>query len=60
MESCEIIARLLEAIEQAQKSGDWIVDGACDPYSDIVMAKAYLKKHGYVSNSIDDSFVLAF
>lgn len=35
----EIIEELVDSIEQAIKSGDWVVDGACDPTAVLVRAK---------------------
>jgi hypothetical protein len=51
-ESDMIIASLLQAMEAAIESGDWKVDGACDP--DCVMARAveHLSKRGYVRDGI--------
>jgi hypothetical protein len=34
----EALKELLKCVKQAIKSGDWIVDGACDP--DLVISKA--------------------
>lgn len=59
VDECLIIAGLLEAIEQAQKSGDWVVDGACDPDMVIDAAEVYLRAHGWTRNSIDDTWMLA-
>ena len=59
MNECLIIAGLLEAIEQSQKSGDWVVDGACDPDIVIDAAEVYLRTHGWSRNSIDGSWMLA-
>jgi hypothetical protein len=38
------LALLLEGVETAIKSGDWKVDGACDPEVAILKARAALKK----------------
>lgn len=40
----DCVRELLGVIEQAIRSGDWMVDGACDPDADIERAKALLLK----------------
>jgi hypothetical protein len=42
----EIIEELVESIEQAIKSGDWVVDGACDPMAGLVRAKKAIQMGG--------------
>lgn len=46
MKKIEIIASLLECMEAAIKSGDWKVDGACDPDMHISIAEAKLEQEG--------------
>ena len=53
MRSDEIIADLLECMKAAIKSGDWKVDGACDPDSSIQFAELHLERSGWRQNSID-------
>ena len=53
MDECLIIASLLDFIDQAKESGDWVVDSACDPDMAIDAAEVYLRTHGWVQNSID-------
>jgi hypothetical protein len=55
----QCIANLLEAMEQAIKSGDWKVDGACDPDWAIAQAKYVLRESGRTQNSIDASWMIA-
>lgn len=50
----EIIASLLDCMEQAIKRGDWSVDGACDPDSAMWQAEKFLKEHGWTRNAIDN------
>jgi len=57
MNSNEIIADLLECMKAAINSGDWKVDGACDPDSSIRFAEQYLKRNGWGRNSIDNQWV---
>lgn len=38
-EMCRVIDGLREVIETAISSGDWVVDGACDP--EIILQAAY-------------------
>lgn len=49
----EIIAGLVNCMKQAIQSGDWKVDGACDPDTDLMRAEHYLRKRGWTENSID-------
>ena len=44
-EALEILNDLLEVVEQAIQSGDWKVDGACDPDMEIYRAKQLLNKN---------------
>lgn len=53
----EIILNLLDVIETAIKSGDWVVDGANDPDIVINQTHRYLRSRGYVQNSIDGSWM---
>jgi len=48
----EIIVALLECIYQAIDSGDWKVDGACDPDSEISRAEYFLRKSGWTKDGI--------
>jgi len=58
-EITEILARLLETVEQAIMVGDWKVDGRCDP--DMIMHKAesILIDNGYRRESVngEDFFI---
>ncbi len=56
---CNALARLVETVEQAIESGDWKVDGACDPDSDLEYARATLRRNGWRQNSIDESWMEA-
>jgi hypothetical protein len=49
----EIIANLCDIIKVAIDSGDWIVDGACDPVYDLDIAEAKLEQEGWHRNPID-------
>ena len=51
------LARLLETVEQAIESGDWKVDGTCDPDATITYAKHVLQSDGWRQNSIDESWI---
>ncbi len=51
-----VLVSLVECVESAIDSGDWKVDGACDPSLFIDVACALLRDAGYVRNSIDNSF----
>lgn len=57
MDACDALARMLETAEAAIRSGDWKVDGACDPDSDIEYAKHVLRANGWRQNSVDDSWM---
>lgn len=46
------LADLLNVVEQAIKSGDWKVDGACDPDWSMQRAEECLKENEYRRNSI--------
>ena len=48
-----IIVALVEVIESAIASGDWKVDGACDPADALYDAEQYLVAHGFTRNGID-------
>lgn len=48
----QCIVNLVAVIEQAIKSGDWKVDGACDPDWAIEQAKYVLRQSGLVQNSM--------
>lgn len=43
----EVLQDLLEVVEQAIASGDWKVDGACDPDMEIYRAKQILGESQY-------------
>ena len=43
VEADEILTSLILTIRQAIASGDWVVDGACDPDSALVRAEHYLE-----------------
>lgn len=45
--SLDVLAQLVETVEQAIQNGDWKVDGRCDPEIILHHAEAVLKKHGY-------------
>jgi hypothetical protein len=47
MEHIEIIKDLVEIIKQAIESGDWKVDGACDPDLALYRAEKALVAEGY-------------
>lgn len=51
------LARMLETVERAIASGDWKVDGACDPDANIAYAKHVLQSDGWKQNSIDESWI---
>lgn len=51
------LARMLETVEHAIASGDWKVDGACDPDVNIAYAKHVLQGAGWEQNSIDESWM---
>ena len=55
---CDPLARLVETVERAIESGDWKVDGACDPDSDLEYARHVLRSRGWVQNSIDGCWML--
>lgn len=57
MDEKEIIADLINVMEEAIRSGDWIVDGACSPSSAMDRAEHFLRGCGYVRNSISEEFV---
>lgn len=46
-EAGEIIKNLVLTMEAAIRSGDWKVDGACDPDGLIREAEDYLSRFGY-------------
>ena len=52
MTQLEIIKGLVEVIEQAIRSGDWKVDGACDPDFILEEARDTLRGAGYVTDGI--------
>ena len=58
MRADDALARLVETVERAIASGDWKVDGACDPDIDLEYARRVLRARGWVQNSIDDSWML--
>ncbi len=47
-----VIAGLLEAMQAAIDSGDWVVDGACDPDQAMFMAENYLQEHGWDTDGL--------
>ena len=49
----QLIADLVNCMKQAVESGDWIVDGACDPDSVIQRAEYHLRSAFYTENSVD-------
>jgi hypothetical protein len=44
----QIIVDLLEVMEAAIQAGDWVVDGACDPYSAMDRAEILLTRSNWV------------
>lgn len=50
------IANLLEIMQEAIKSGDWKVDGACDPDWAMLQAEYVLRSSGWTKNSIDGNW----
>lgn len=46
------LAYFLTTVEQAIKSGDWKVDGACDPDTAMKWAEHFLTDAGYHRNGI--------
>jgi hypothetical protein len=52
----DALASLLDVVERAIQSGDWKVDGACDPATVIKQAESCLISKGYYRNSIDGSW----
>ena len=48
----QVIIDLLEVMAMAISSGDWKVDGACDPDYVIERAKYYLREHGWRTDGI--------
>ena len=46
------LAELLTVVQAAIRSGDWKVDGACDPDIAIYMAEQELERAGYRLDSI--------
>lgn len=57
MNTESIIAELLNVMQHAIDSGDWRVDGACDPDSAIEYAALTLRSRGWTQNSIDGSWM---
>ena len=47
MNQIEIIKGLIEVMQSAIDSGDWNIDGACDPYSIMSRAAKALREEGY-------------
>jgi len=47
-----VVVGLIEVMEQAIRSGDWVVDGACDPDSILNHAKQQLRERGWVTDGI--------
>lgn len=47
MKKIEHIAALVNTMNTAIKSGDWKVDGACDPEIYLSMAEAMLEQEGW-------------
>jgi hypothetical protein len=47
----EALIGLLEVIRQAISSGDWKVDGACDPDLNIALAEQALKPRNYIQEA---------
>ena len=52
MTQLEIIKNLVEVMEAAIRSGDWEVDGACDPCSLLSEAGDMLRTAGYTRDGI--------
>ncbi len=48
MTRIEHIANLVNIMQQAIKSGDWKVDGACDPDTYLSIAEARLEQEGCI------------
>ena len=44
----EVIKDLVEVMESAINSGDWKVDGACDPTMVLIRAKKHIEESKYV------------
>lgn len=59
MEHVEVLRDLSEVCRAAIKAGDWKVDGACDPDSDLEYARHTLRRNGWRPNSIDGSWMEA-
>ena len=59
MDKNQCIANLIEIMEKAIESGDWRVDGACDPDWAIEQAKYVLRQGGWTQNSIDGGWQYA-
>ena len=52
MQANDALACLLNAVESAISSGDWKVDGTCDPDMVINCAQHVLMANGYHRNGI--------
>lgn len=48
----ELIKELVEMMEHAIRSQDWIVDGACDPDSVLRRADQHLREQGYTRDGL--------
>jgi len=54
MTQIELISHLVDTMKQAIRSGDWIVDGACDPDIYISIAETILKQdEGICANILE-------
>jgi len=56
MKEDRIIIDLVEIIEAAIRSGDWKVDGACDPDLVLSVAEDHLREHGYTRDGITGEY----
>jgi hypothetical protein len=51
-EIADILAQLVETVEQAIRSGDWDVDGRNDPDMILYRSESILKEYGYRRDSL--------
>jgi len=58
MEELELIKEMHMIMKVAIGSGDWVVDGACDPELILEQAEDLLQRNGAVVNGVTGEYML--
>ena len=57
MEELELIKEMHMIMKTAVDSGDWAVDGACDPAAILACAEDFMERNGAVVNSVTGEYM---